>query len=510
MLLGAYCSRGCGITRRTFTPFGRAILQLVHELALHRPGASAGEPYLSINVNQNQHLSAHQDKQNWESSWLLGVGVYEQGELWISDGKKQCTSSLPVSLQGDMPQGVLGRLVNVRHRWFKFSGRSWHAVLEAKGYRASVTLFTPRAHQLLSPGHWRQLAQLGFPIFTILSQMLSREPSLDGRKLHALKELRAKLDMASPVAASNPKPATSETKKPEFGFDSVMEILCALRLHLPSDLQTFMHAIASRHSSGVQHPVGQVSSSSQWGLPLPLPFGEVCGSPHSSVAPESGRRRSRFFRERNFREFANFVVASMNWLHFGRPHHGLCAEFVPLQCSVAQERLMLPLLDGLKTWYRSRRISSDSDGAPLLDGGLSRLIASLVCVAGHYGKAVAPDQSVGSSLGSMETVSLSASTMSLPTQAGKVALDWPLIPTEVRELLETEDAFLSSEAPSCLPKTFTLVDDWLAVLHSLLDCGLCELVPDPLAPRHMGTRVSAGLFGVPKKGSEQTRLIVDR
>eukprot|EP00971_Amphidinium_carterae_P088888 1759175-Amphidinium_carterae.3 len=102
--------------------------------------------------------------------------------------------------------------------------------------------------------------------------------------------------------------------------------------------------------------------------------------------------------------------------------------------------------------------------------------------------------------------------MSLPSVAGKVPLSWPLVPSEVEELLKSEGAFMMplSECPLTLPRTFTSVDDWISVLDALLTCGLCELVPDSLAPRHVGCRVSAGLFGVPKKGSTQSRLIIDR
>eukprot|EP00971_Amphidinium_carterae_P098217 1943094-Amphidinium_carterae.1 len=58
----------------------------------------------------------------------------------------------------------------------------------------------------------------------------------------------------------------------------------------------------------------------------------------------------------------------------------------------------------------------------------------------------------------------------------------PLIPEEVEEVLFTENAFLAPGVPTELARTFTLVDDWFSVLNSLLRCGLCELVPNALAP----------------------------
>eukprot|EP00971_Amphidinium_carterae_P314554 6252250-Amphidinium_carterae.1 len=181
MLLGAYCTRGCGLSRRSFTPTGRVILHLAHELAALRPGDARYEPYISVNVNQNQHLCAHRDLQNWEHSWVLGLGEYLGGEMWIADESRACRHALPLALHGDLPADTLGRLVKVRRKWFRFSGRHWHAVLEAEGYRASLTLFTPRAHHLLTVGHWRQLAQLGFPVHELLKRMLAREDSVSSK-----------------------------------------------------------------------------------------------------------------------------------------------------------------------------------------------------------------------------------------------------------------------------------------------------------------------------------------
>eukprot|EP00971_Amphidinium_carterae_P180729 3584809-Amphidinium_carterae.1 len=236
-----------------------------------------------------------------------------------------------------------------------------------------------------------------------------------------------------------------------------MEVLSVLRARPPSALQVFMHEVISRVRS--------------------VPYSDVYKLPHVSDVPCSGRRRSRFCKERNFREFVHFVTLAVNWLHFGRPRHGRCADLVPLEWSAAQLKLALPTLEGLQAWYRSRRVACDSDGTPLLDVGLSRLVSSLACVAGHYGKA--------------ETHSQGAEGF--------------------RSFLRPSHCVLPSHLLGRLSRRKSPnLDDWLSVLSALLDCGLCELIPDHLAPRHMGMRVSAGLFGVPKKGSDYARLIIDR
>eukprot|EP00971_Amphidinium_carterae_P314555 6252250-Amphidinium_carterae.2 len=282
-----------------------------------------------------------------------------------------------------------------------------------------------------------------------------------------------------------------------------------LRTHPPSDLREFMHAVASKIRLGSHRPTQQPTDAAQWSLPLPVPFAEVLALPRTPMSlPTSGRRRSRYFREQNFKVFVNFVVLAMNWLHFGRPRNGACSEHVPLAWSSIQFDLAQPLLGVLRAWYRSSMVCVDDQGMPVLDGGLSRLVASLSSVAGAYGNCMATDQ--GALSQSMETVQLSAASMSLPKVAGRVPLRWPLIPPEVEQLIEDPKSFMHPEAPLALPRTFTAVDDWLTVLDALLNCELCELIPEHLVPRHFGCRVSAGLFGVPKKGSTKTRLIIDR
>eukprot|EP00971_Amphidinium_carterae_P327122 6458298-Amphidinium_carterae.1 len=291
MLLGAYCTRGAGISRRTFTPFGRSILHLAHELASLRPGKGRLEPYLAINVNQNQYLSAHQDLQNWEASWLIGVSSYEHGELWLADGSAACRSQLPADLHANLPPDTLGRVVSVERKWYRLSGHHWHAVLRASGYRASITLFSPRAHDRLTSGHWKQLLQLGFPMAPILERLLhaAADPSL------SLTTIPTQVP-AQPKIVSKPAANTPEKESSEFGLDSVLETLMVLRTHLPSDLREFMHAVFLRTRSDVKRPASRPSNSSQWGLPLPVPFVDV-GSPFAPSAPNSGRRRARYYRE---------------------------------------------------------------------------------------------------------------------------------------------------------------------------------------------------------------------
>eukprot|EP00971_Amphidinium_carterae_P113644 2251945-Amphidinium_carterae.2 len=89
MLLVAYRTMGCGLTRRTL------ILHLAHELASLQPGGGRHQPHLGVTRSSN---------------------------------------------------GV----IQARRKWVRFSGRHWHAVVVAEGYNASLTLFILRAHHRLS------------------------------------------------------------------------------------------------------------------------------------------------------------------------------------------------------------------------------------------------------------------------------------------------------------------------------------------------------------------------
>ena len=80
-LFGAFTTRGEGITQGTFR-FPLAVKALM-KLASTREGACADEGFLSAQVNCGIGLPVHKDKNNHGETWLIGLGDYTGGRLWI-------------------------------------------------------------------------------------------------------------------------------------------------------------------------------------------------------------------------------------------------------------------------------------------------------------------------------------------------------------------------------------------------------------------------------------------
>ena len=80
-LFGAFATRGEGITQATFR-FPLAATALM-KLASTREGPCADEGFLSAQVNCGISLPAHKDKNNHGETWLIGLGDYKGGRLWI-------------------------------------------------------------------------------------------------------------------------------------------------------------------------------------------------------------------------------------------------------------------------------------------------------------------------------------------------------------------------------------------------------------------------------------------
>eukprot|EP00971_Amphidinium_carterae_P340401 6478734-Amphidinium_carterae.1 len=95
MLLGAYTRRGTGIARRTLTH--RHLVDQIHALARHR---SSCTPYLAMQINNYKSVPAHTDRFNHSLSWVIALGDFRGGRLWIADpeGTSPCPHPTPESV----------------------------------------------------------------------------------------------------------------------------------------------------------------------------------------------------------------------------------------------------------------------------------------------------------------------------------------------------------------------------------------------------------------------------
>eukprot|EP00971_Amphidinium_carterae_P165179 3274369-Amphidinium_carterae.1 len=170
LLLGGYVVRGIGLTRATGQSHYQQLLPVLHELAQRRRGSPCG--YVSINLNQNNLLRLHQDLNNYGDSYLLGLGNYGEGQLWVQRAGGLCNPPKEICVTRDQ-EALTGVKLNARHRWVRFNPRELHGVCQSTGVRFSITLFSPRLYMKLSVDHFAELLRLGFPCQEFMSENLA-------------------------------------------------------------------------------------------------------------------------------------------------------------------------------------------------------------------------------------------------------------------------------------------------------------------------------------------------
>ena len=174
-LFGAFTTRGEGITQATFR-FPLAVKALMM-LASTREGPCADEGFLSAQVNSGISLPVHKDKNNHGETWLIGLGDYTGGRLWI---ESPCGKHPPPVIARKWQESLRGDLVDVRNKWFKFDPRCYHAVEPVKGgRRVSIALFSPRAWKRIPPHALCELQDLGFHPPRAAGAMLLDQPKVE-------------------------------------------------------------------------------------------------------------------------------------------------------------------------------------------------------------------------------------------------------------------------------------------------------------------------------------------
>ena len=157
-LFGAFTTRGEGITQATFR--FPEIVSAIHLLASSRPSGFTTEPYMSAQLNASSSLPLHKDKNNFARSWVIGLGSYEGGRLWIED---PLGNEPPPCISADWQKGLRGCYHDIRNTWVQFDPQLYHCVEPvSKGERRSVALFTPRSWKRLPAHCLDELIEFGF------------------------------------------------------------------------------------------------------------------------------------------------------------------------------------------------------------------------------------------------------------------------------------------------------------------------------------------------------------
>ena len=187
-LFGAFTTRGEGSTQATYRY--PKVVQAIHHLASLRGGEASCEGF-STQVNRAKTLQVHKDKNNHSTSWLIALGDFTGGRLWLEDPTK------------------------------------YHAVEEVKsGNRTSVALFSPRSWKRIPPHALTELADVGF--HPPISAMRAEVPELEALEGEAEEE---DIWMDSPPADQQQKLINSPPEE-----EAILQEWCSQEhVSLPTD-----------------------------------------------------------------------------------------------------------------------------------------------------------------------------------------------------------------------------------------------------------------------------------
>ncbi|CAK0814276.1 unnamed protein product, partial [Prorocentrum cordatum] len=133
------------------------VTKLCTKFLRRQPDADRGGfMYTSIQLNYNYNAKMHVDKNNHGPSYIIGLGSYTKGGLWIydpngTDFQKVTVSKLPGYphlREGDMAPGFV---VDIKDRWLRFDGTIPHMALDFEGTRISIVYFSRKGSLQANP-----------------------------------------------------------------------------------------------------------------------------------------------------------------------------------------------------------------------------------------------------------------------------------------------------------------------------------------------------------------------
>ena len=101
--------------------------------------------FTTIQLNKSFASQLHVDTRNEGPSWIIALGDFSGGQLFVADGNGDdyVRVTRPVTGRPDIVVGsfLRGRKVNIRHRWFFFDGNVPHMTTPYRGERYSLVFY---------------------------------------------------------------------------------------------------------------------------------------------------------------------------------------------------------------------------------------------------------------------------------------------------------------------------------------------------------------------------------
>jgi len=162
LLLGIYCYGGTiGIAAGTTR---HPLLTLLLCEVMRK--AAPDFPFTSIQLNYGYASRPHVDKNNLGTSYILGLGDYSGGELWVHDDD----GGVPYVLEGNtdvtgyyrVGRELRGEELQIKNTWTVFDGNRLHFTRPFQGERYSIIFFTSDQYASTPPNVREDLNKAGF------------------------------------------------------------------------------------------------------------------------------------------------------------------------------------------------------------------------------------------------------------------------------------------------------------------------------------------------------------